>query len=52
MFNTVDGGYSNRSTVGIGLLLLAAGLLLNYIFERPGFFGIRDDVIYPALFFF
>jgi hypothetical protein len=50
MFDPVEGNSSNRATVGIGLLLLATGLILNYIFERHSFHV--GDLLYPVLCFF
>jgi hypothetical protein len=46
MFDTVEGKANNRVTVGIGMLLLAAGLILNYIFERHSFYV--GDLLYPV----
>lgn len=52
MFDAVSNNPSNRVTVGIGVLLLASGLTLNYLFERHSLFGVRDHLFYPVLCFF
>jgi hypothetical protein len=46
VFDTVVVQKSNMATVGTGLLLLAAGLILNYVFERHSFYV--GDLLYPA----
>src|SRR5579864_7521422 len=52
MFDAVSSNPSNRVTVGIGLLLLATGLTLNYLFERHNLFTSWGDLFYPTSCFF
>jgi len=52
MRDAVERNPRNRVTVGTGVLLLATGMILNYLFERHSFFGARDDLGYPVLCFF
>src|SRR5450759_2489666 len=53
-----NGNHSNRKIIIIGVLLLASGLILNYLFERHNFFKIWEnsgysiswaDFFYPPL---
>jgi hypothetical protein len=53
MFDTVgESGSSNRRTVGVGMLLLASGITLNYLFERHRLFASWGDLFYPTSCFF
>jgi len=41
------GDRSNRNPIAIGLLLLAGGLTLNYLFERHNIFKVWENSRYP-----
>jgi hypothetical protein len=43
-----NGEPSNRNPIIIGLLLLASGLALNYLFERNGIFKVWENSAYPV----
>jgi hypothetical protein len=42
-----NGDRINRNPIVIGLLLLATGLLLNYLFERHNIFKVWENSVYP-----
>jgi hypothetical protein len=52
MFDAVSSNPGKKVTVAIGLLLLATGLILNYLFERHNLFVSWGDLFYPTLCFF
>jgi hypothetical protein len=42
-----NGGRSDRNPILIGLLLLASGLVLNYLLERHNIFKVWENSVYP-----
>jgi hypothetical protein len=44
---TTNGRHSDRNTIIIGLLLLASGPTMNYLFERHNVFKVWENSIYP-----
>lgn len=51
MLDAVESNPSNRVTVGIGVLLLSSGLILNYLFERHILFQSWGDLFFPTVCF-
>ncbi len=44
---STNGDHNDRNPIVIGLLLLAIGLILNYLFERHNIFKVWENSVYP-----